>query len=93
MVTQKESQGRKKPKDLSVCESEERGCGEGGGVYATLMESDVVDPSGRADEALGRVPLMIFHFILPPPVWFLFSPPEKPLQRGKVLTIHNGVQL
>jgi hypothetical protein len=30
--------GRKsqKPKDLSVCESEERGCGEGGGVYATL---------------------------------------------------------
>ncbi len=33
---------RKKPKDLSSCESEECGRGEGGGGYATLMESDVV---------------------------------------------------
>ncbi len=32
----------KKSKDLSSCESEERGCGEGGGGYDTLMESDVV---------------------------------------------------
>ena len=27
-------QTRKKPKDLSALEREERGCGEGGGVYA-----------------------------------------------------------
>jgi hypothetical protein len=33
----------KKPKDLSACESEERGCGEGGGVYAVLVESDDVE--------------------------------------------------
>jgi hypothetical protein len=39
----------KKPKDLSVCESEERGCGEGGGVYVTLMESDTVESSGRTE--------------------------------------------
>ena len=39
----------KKPKDLSPCESEDRGYGEGGGVYDTLMESDVVQPSGRAE--------------------------------------------
>ena len=32
----------RKPKDLSVCESEECGHGEGGGVYTTLMESDTV---------------------------------------------------
>ncbi len=40
----------KKPKDLSVCESEEGGCGEGGGVYVTLMESDTVESGGRAEE-------------------------------------------
>ena len=31
---------RKKPKNLSVCEREERRYWEGGGVYTTLMESD-----------------------------------------------------
>ena len=48
----KETQGQVghvKTKDLSVCESEERGCGEVGGVYTTLMESDAVEPSGRAE--------------------------------------------
>ena len=39
----------KKPKDLSACESEESGRGEGGGVYDTLMESDTVEPSGRTE--------------------------------------------
>ena len=27
----------KKPKDLSTCEREDRGCGEGGGVYPVCM--------------------------------------------------------
>jgi hypothetical protein len=39
--------------DLSACESEERGYGEGGDVYATLMESDTVEPSGRAEGGIG----------------------------------------
>ena len=39
---------RKKPKDLSPCESDDRGCGVGGGVFATLMQSDAVEPSGLA---------------------------------------------
>jgi hypothetical protein len=30
-------QTRKKPKDLSVCDSEERGCGEGGVVCVVSM--------------------------------------------------------
>jgi hypothetical protein len=34
-----------KPKDLSACESEERGRGEGGGTYTTLMEADAVETS------------------------------------------------
>ena len=33
---------RKKPKDLIAHESEERGHGEGGGVYATLLQSDTM---------------------------------------------------
>ncbi len=36
----------KKPKDLSTCESEERGCGSSGCVYATLMESDEIEHRG-----------------------------------------------
>ena len=35
---------RRKPKKLSVCESEERGRGEGGGVYGTLMDVTVGRP-------------------------------------------------
>jgi hypothetical protein len=35
---------RRKPKNLSVCESEERGRGEGGGVYGTLMDVTVGRP-------------------------------------------------
>ena len=31
------SQTRKKPKDLSAREREERGCGEGGGLYDVYM--------------------------------------------------------
>jgi hypothetical protein len=48
---------RRKPKDLSACESEECGYGEGGGMYPTLMESDAaVEPSGRTegDTRTGR---------------------------------------
>ncbi len=50
MVTHKETPGRtrQKTKDLSACESKKRGRGEGGGVYDTLMKSDAVEPSGRA---------------------------------------------
>ena len=54
MVAQKQAQGlgglgcAKKPKDLSASEREERGRGEGVGVYATLMQSDIVQPYGRA---------------------------------------------
>ena len=36
---------RKKPKDLSACESEEGGRGEGRDVFDTLMESDAVESS------------------------------------------------
>ena len=32
----------KKPKDLNVCESEDGGRWEGGGVYDTLMELDTL---------------------------------------------------
>ena len=39
---------RKKPKNLSVCEREERRYWEGGGVYTTLMESDTLQGFGRA---------------------------------------------
>jgi hypothetical protein len=46
----------KKPKDLSLCDCEECGRGEGGGGYGTLMESDAVDPSdhGEGDTRPGR---------------------------------------
>jgi hypothetical protein len=40
---------RKKPKDLSVSEREERGHGKGVGVYGTLLQSDTVHPYGRAE--------------------------------------------
>jgi hypothetical protein len=39
---------RKKPKHLSASEREERGHGEGVGVYATLLQSDTGQPYGRA---------------------------------------------
>ena len=39
---------RKKPKDLSASESEERGLEEGVGVYASLLQSDAAQPYGRA---------------------------------------------
>ncbi len=39
---------RKKTKDLSASESEERGHGKGVGVYATLLQSDTVQEDGRA---------------------------------------------
>jgi hypothetical protein len=42
---------RKKPKDLRASEREsweEREHGEGGDVYATLLQSDTVKPYGRA---------------------------------------------
>ena len=35
-------QTRKEPKDLIAREREERGRGEGGGVYATLLQSDTL---------------------------------------------------
>ncbi len=38
----------KKPKDLIASEREERGHGKGVGVYATLLQSDTVQPYGRA---------------------------------------------
>ncbi len=41
---QRPGQTRRKPKNLSVCESEERGRGEGGGVYGTLMDVTVGRP-------------------------------------------------
>jgi hypothetical protein len=39
LVVTSESPGqtRKKPKDLSVCEREDRGCGEGGGLYVVYI--------------------------------------------------------
>ena len=41
---------RKKPRDLSVCESENRGHGEGWGVYVTtLMESDTLQELGHTE--------------------------------------------
>ena len=46
---------RKKTKDLSASEREERGHGEGGGVYATLLQSDTVQPYGRAKEGTRPV--------------------------------------
>jgi hypothetical protein len=49
---------RKKPKDLSVCDplshSEECGCGGGGGVYDTLVESDTVESSCRLSRRRHR---------------------------------------
>ena len=39
---------RKKPKDLSASEREECGHGKGVGVHATLLQSDTVQPYGRA---------------------------------------------
>jgi hypothetical protein len=38
---------RKKPKDLSVSEREERGHGKGVGVYVTLIQSDTVQEYGH----------------------------------------------
>jgi len=54
---------RKKPKDLSACESEERGRGEGGGVYA----ADVRGRPSRWRHA--------FHisWVLQINVYFIFS--------------------
>jgi hypothetical protein len=37
---------RKKPKDLTASEREERGHGKGEGVYPTLLQSDTVHPYG-----------------------------------------------
>ena len=39
---------RKKAKDLSASQREERGYGKGVGVYATLLQTDTVQPYGRA---------------------------------------------
>ena len=39
---------RKKPTGLSASESEEREHGEGRDVYASLLQSDTVQPYGRA---------------------------------------------
>ncbi len=44
---------RKTPKYLSASESEECGHGEGGGVYATLMQSDTLKPYGVLEEGEG----------------------------------------
>ena len=38
----------KKPKDLSTNESEERGHGEGVGVYTTLIQSDTLKSNGTS---------------------------------------------
>ena len=46
---------RKKPKDLSRSEREERGHGEGGGVYPTLIQADTVHPYGRGNEGTSPV--------------------------------------
>ncbi len=46
---------RKKPKDLSASEKkEERGHGKGVGVHATLLQSDTVQPYGRAKAGTRR---------------------------------------
>ena len=45
----------KKPKDLSTCESEGRGHGEGGGVYTTLPQSGTVQGYGRSKEVTTPV--------------------------------------
>ena len=46
---------RKKTKDLSASEREERGHGKGVGVYSTLMKSDTVQSYGRAKEVTRPV--------------------------------------
>ena len=46
---------RKKPKDLSESEKEEREYGEGKDVYATLLQSDTVQPYVAADSVRGWV--------------------------------------
>ena len=62
----------KKPKDLSASEGEERGHGEGGGVYATLLQSDTVQPYGRtkAGTILDTQGLEQLHFF---PSFFFLS--------------------
>ena len=45
----KDTRPTKKPKDLSGCESEEFGYGEGECVYVTLIQSDTVQPYGHGE--------------------------------------------
>jgi hypothetical protein len=47
---------RKKPKDLSTSERDERGYGKGVGEYPTLLQSDTVHPYGPVGVGLFKKP-------------------------------------
>ena len=46
---------RKKPKDLSIHEREDHEHGEGRDVFTTLLQSDTVQPYGRAKSGTSPV--------------------------------------